>query len=105
MKRIELKQQFHGEPDPCEEEWNALDTSGKDEVVFDIVGGSVSLLAPSDVPDDQLMEHNLSDRYICCVIKLENGGELNIWIDQDANDMDVHLVAPRRIRTHNVPIS
>ncbi len=96
MKRIGLKQEFHGEPDPCEEEWAALDVDGKDEVVFDVVGGSVSLLAPSDVPDDELMEHNLSNRYICCSLRLENGGELLIWINQEADDVDVHLVAPKR---------
>ncbi len=103
MKRIELKQEFHGEPDPCEEEWAVLEKEGKDEVVLDVVGGCVSLLAPSDVPDDQLMEHNLSDRYICCTLKLENGGELNIWINQDDNDFDVHLVGPKHARAKKAP--
>ncbi|MGB8648917.1 MAG: hypothetical protein WCF84_27015 [Anaerolineae bacterium] len=98
MKRIALKQEFHGEPDPCEEEWAALGVDDKDEVVFDVVGGSVSLLAPSDVPDDELMAHNLSNRYICCSLKLENGGELSLWINQDANDVDVRLVAPKKVR-------
>ncbi len=99
MRRIGLKQQFHGEPDPCEEEWAALDPDGKDEVVFEIVGGTVSLLAPSDVPDDQLLEKNLSNRFICCSLKLESGGELSLWISQDANDVDVRLVPPRRDKT------
>ena len=99
MRRIGLKQQFHGEPDPCEEEWAALDQDGKDEVVFEIVGGTVSLLAPSDVPDDQLLENNLSNRFICCNLKLESGGELSLWINQDANDVDVRLVPPKRVKT------
>ncbi len=98
MKRIELKQEFHGEPDPCEEEWAALDANGKDEVVFDVVGGSISFMAPSDVPDDKLWENNLSDRYICCTLKLEGGAELCLWVNQDANDVDVRFVAPKKIK-------
>ncbi len=98
MRRIELKQEFHGEPDPCEEEWNALDLDGKDEVVFDVIGGSVSFIAPSNVPDDKLFENNLSDRYLCCSLKLEGGAELCLWINQDANDIDLRLRGPRKAR-------
>ncbi len=98
MRRIELKQEFHGEPDPCEEEWNALDLDGKDEVVFDVISGSVSFIAPSNVPDDKLFENNLSDRYLCCSLKLEGGAEVTLWINQDANDIDLRLKGPRKVR-------
>lgn len=104
MKRIGLKQEFHGES-ACEEEFNALDTDGKDEVVLDVTGGAVSFMASSDVPDDEILHHNLSDRYLCCSLKLEGGAELTIWINQDDNDVDVRLVAPKKAHAAKLVIA
>ncbi len=90
MKRIGLKQEFHGESDACEEEW-AVDVDSTDEVVLDIVGGTVSFAVPSSVPDDLVTEKTLADRFLCCTLKLENGAELNVWINEGANGVDLRL--------------
>ncbi len=97
MKRIGLKQEFHGEPDPCEEEWS-LESEGHDEVSLDVTGGCVSFVVPSNIPDDQVMEKNLADRFICCNLKLENGAELSVWINEGASGVDVRLKAEKKSR-------
>ncbi len=97
MKRTGLVQEFHGESDSCscEEEW-ALDGQGHDEVSLDVVGGTLSFAVPSDVPDDQVMEKNLADRFICCSLKLENGAELCVWINEGASGVDVRLTPKKK---------
>jgi len=97
MKRIGLVQEFHGESDSCEEEW-ALDANGHDEVVLDVVGGTLSFVVPSNVPDDQIMEKNLADRYICCNLTLENGAQLCVWINEGASGVDVRLLPEKKQR-------
>jgi hypothetical protein len=100
MKRIGLKQQFHGESDSCEEGW-AVDQDSTDEVVLDIVGGTVSFAVPSNVPDDEVAENNLADRFLCCTLKLENGAELDVWINEGANGVDLRLVPGKKV--HKAP--
>ncbi len=90
MKRIELAQEFHGEGDRCDENWT-VEQSGNDEIVLDVVGGSVSFVAPSAVSDDEVLDKNLADRFICCSLELENGAELHIWINEGANGVDFRL--------------
>ncbi len=90
MKRIGLKQEFHGEPDPFAEELS-VDLDGMDEVTLDVVGGCVSFTVASDVPDDQVVSKNLADRHLCCKLKLENGEELCLWINEGAEGVDVRL--------------
>jgi hypothetical protein len=97
VKRIGLKQEFHGEPDPCAEEW-MLEAEGHDEVVLDVAGGCVSFVVPSNVPDDQVLEKNLADRFICCNLKLENGAELSVWINEGASGVDVRLLPGKKSR-------
>ncbi len=97
MKRIGLKQEFHGESDSCEEEWT-LDPEGHDEVVLDVVAGSLSFAVPSDVPDDRIMDKNLADQYICCTLKLENGAQLCVWINEGASGVDVRLTPEKKTR-------
>ncbi len=104
MKRIGLKQEFHGESDSCEEEW-AVDVDSTDEVVLDIVGGTVSFAVPSSVPDDQVAEKNLADRFLCCTLKLENGAELNVWINEGANGVDLRLVPAKKSHARPTPVA
>ena len=97
MKRTGLVQEFHGESDSCscEEEWS-LDGKGHDEVSLDVVSGSLTFVVPSDVPDDQVMEKNLADRFICCNLKLENGAEMCLWINEGASGVDVRLTPGKK---------
>ncbi len=106
MKRTGLRQEFHGESDSCscEEEWT-VDVDSTDEVVLDIVGGCVSFAVPSSVPDDQVMEKNMADRFLCCTLKLENGAELSLWINEGANGVDVRLMPAKKARAKPTPVA
>ena len=101
MKRVPLEQEFHGEPVPCDREW-LTGPDSKDEVVLDVVGGTVAFIATGDVRDDELLEHNLSERFLCCNLRLENGAELCLWISQDSNDLDVRFVPAKKKMTRAV---
>ncbi len=103
MKRIDLRQEFHGEGDRCDESWYV--EPGNDEIVLDVVGGSVSFVAPSDVPDEEVISQNLADRFICCNLKLENGASLCIWINEGANGVDFRLTPAKKARPRPVPIA
>ncbi len=104
MKRTGLKQEFHGESGSCEEGW-AVDVDSTDEVVLDIVGGTVSFAVPSNVPDDEVSENNLADRFLCCTLKLENGAELSLWINEGANGVDVRLMPAKKARAKPTPVA
>ncbi len=95
MKRIGLKQEFHGEPDPCAEELS-VDFDSMDEVTLDVVGGCVSFAVTSDVPDDQVVDKNLAERFLCCKLKLETGTELCLWINEGAEGVDVRLGSSKK---------
>lgn len=94
MKRIGLKQEFHGEGDHCGDLLQEIGP-GHDEVILDVVGGSLSFIVPDDVSDDKVFEDNLSDRYICCKLKLENGAEMSLWINAGAEGVDLRLMGSK----------
>ncbi len=94
MKRVGLKQEFNGEPDPTEE-GIAAENNGKDEVVLEVVSGQVSFIVPTQVPDDRVVQKSLMERYLNCVLILENGAELALWINEGACGVDVRLSPPQ----------
>ncbi len=96
MKRIGLIEQFHGESNSSQEGL-AAEVSGHDEVGLDVIRGTVSFIVPADTPDDQLHKHGAIDRYVFCHLLLENGSELNLWINEGADGVDVRMGAPKII--------
>lgn len=90
MKRVNLKQEFHGEPDMAEE-GIAVAGLGPDEVQIGITEGSLTLRVPSTIPDDEVISKEYLDRYLECVLKLEDGNELTIILNEDRDGVDVRL--------------
>lgn len=91
MKRIGLEQEFHGEGDLCNELLREIG-QGHDEVVLDVLGGTISFVVPEDVPDDKVFERNMTERYVCCRLKLETGAEMALWINAGAEGVDLRLI-------------
>src|SRR5581483_11364812 len=93
MERVGLKEEFHGEPDPNQEGVNAAydANDGYDEVVLNIVGGKVKFIVPSQVPDDQVARSEYMERFVSCRMRLENGAELNVWINAGAHGVELEL--------------
>ncbi len=96
MKRLGLMEQFHGEPNPSQEGL-AADLHSHDEVALEVVKGTVSFLVPVETPDDQLHKHGQLERYVHCQLKLENGTELNLWVHEGAEGVDVRMGAPKEL--------
>jgi hypothetical protein len=94
MERVGLKEEFHGEPDPNEEGMNG-GYDAYDEVVLNIVGGTVKFVVPSEVPDDRVARAEFMERFVSCRMQLENGTELNVWINAGAHGVELEL-EPRR---------
>lgn len=90
MKRVNLKQEFHGESDMAEE-GIAVAGEGPDEVQIEIKRGSLTMRVPSAVPDDQVVSKEFLDRYLECVLELEDGSELSIILNEDRDGVDVRL--------------
>ncbi len=91
MKRVGLKQEFHGEPDPTQEGLAAERDEKRDEVGLDVVGGTVSFVVPSDVPDDEITKIEYIERHVNGVLQLENGAELLFWIIGGAYGVDLRV--------------
>lgn len=90
MKRVNLKQEFHGESDMAEE-GIAVTGEGPDEVQIAVKSGTCTLRVPSTVPDDEVISKDLLDRYLECVLELEDGSELTIILNEDRDGVDVRL--------------
>ena len=93
MKRVNLKQEFHGEPDMAEE-GIAVSGQGPDEVTIDIKRGTLTLRVPSDVPDEQVLSPEYIEQFLECVLQLEDGSELSIILNEDRDGVDVRLTTP-----------
>ncbi len=101
MKRMGLEQQFHGESGATQQTGSGQ-VGDKDEVILEVVSGHVSFVVPSDVSDDQVLQDNLIERYINCVLRLENGAELALWINEGAHGVDLRL-SPKPTRGEKQP--
>ncbi len=88
MKRANLKQEFHGEPDMAEE-GSAVSGIGPDEVTIDIKRGTLTLRAPSDVPDNHVLDKEYLEQHLQLVVELEDGSELTIILSEDRDGVDV----------------
>ncbi len=88
MKRANLKQEFHGEPDMAEE-GAAVSGLGPDEVTIDIKGGTLTLRVPSDVPDNRVLDKEYLEQHLQLVVELEDGSELTVILSEDRDGVDV----------------
>ncbi len=88
MKRTTLKDEFHGEPDMAEE-GAAVEEQGPDEVTIEIKRGTLTLRAPTGVPDDQVLNKEYLEQFLQCVLELEDGSELTIILNEDRDGVDV----------------
>ena len=94
MKRVGLRQEFHGEGGSAMETV-AVATEEKDEVTLDVMGGTLSFIVPSDIPDNQVFQNQFLERYLSGTLKLENGMELDFWINAGAHGIDVRALRSR----------
>ncbi len=96
MKRVNLKQAFHGEPD-MEQEGTGVSGIGPDEVTVEIRGGTLTLRVPSAVGDDQVIDRKYLDQHVEAVLELEDGSELSIILSEDRDGVDVRLEKPEQM--------
>ncbi len=107
MNRVGLKQSFHGEPN-LNQEGLAAGQDELEEVTLDVRSGRVKFLVPADVPDDKLIQNEFLERFFHCVLELENGAELSIWINEGSHGVDLRMraaqeKAPQGIEPAAVP--
>ncbi len=88
MKRANLKQEFHGEPDMAAE-GIAVSGQGPDEVTIGITRGTLTLRVPPEVPDNRVLSKEYLDQFLQCVFELEDGSELTIILNEDRDGVDV----------------
>lgn len=100
MKRANLKQEFHGEPDMAEE-GSAVSGLGPDEVTVDIKGGTLTLRTPSDTPDNRVMDDEYLEQYLQLVVELEDGSELTVTLDEDRDGVDVRRESREQVQQRN----
>jgi hypothetical protein len=82
MRRHNMVQQFTGEPDPYSQGSNA-DDLGYDEVEFEIKSGKISVVVPSDTPDDAIWD---APRLYHINIEVEDGQVLQFEINRGDDD-------------------
>src|SRR5512138_1079992 len=94
MKRVGLKQQFHGEPDSAEEGIAATVEADNDEVTLEVKKGTVGYRVPTDTPDDQVTQDRFLSGYIELDLTLEDGNVLRIEIAEGAQGVDARMTRP-----------
>ncbi len=99
MKRVSLKDQFHGEPNP-NQEGIAAANGEMDQVNLNVTGGSLSFVVPSHVADEDVTNEEYLERFVNCSLQLENGAQLLIWINSGAHGVEVQIEPPRAARKH-----
>lgn len=99
MKRISLKNQLHGDPNPNRESITTA-SAENDQVILNIVGGAISFVAPGSVPDDEVTQDKYLERYVNCTLQLENGAQLLLWINAGACGVEVQVEAAPREKKH-----
>ncbi len=90
MKRANLKNEFHGEPDMAAE-GSDVAGQGPDEVTIKITRGTLTFRVPANVPDDRVLSREHLDQFLQCVVELEDGSELTIILNEDRDGVDVRL--------------
>ncbi len=104
MKRANLKQEFHGEPDMAQE-GAAVSGIGPDEVTLDIKRGTLTLRVPSDVPDNQVVDKKYFEQHVQCVFELEDGSEVTIILNEDRDGVDVRVETRQQIEHEHKTVS
>ncbi len=100
MKRANLKQEFHGEPDMAEE-GSAVSGLGPDEVTIDIKGGTLTLRVLSDVPDNRVLDKEYLEQYLQLVVELEDGSELTVILNEERDGVDVRRETRDQLEQQN----
>lgn len=97
MRRTNLKQEFHGEPDMAEE-GSEVSGLGPDEVSFEIRGGTLTVRAPSEIADNRVLDNEYLEQYMQLVVELEDGSELTVILNEDRDGVDVRRETPDQIK-------
>lgn len=90
MKRVGLMQAFHGEPDSMMEGL-LVEGEGKDQVTLDVKGGTLTFIAPADVPDSALLDTQWLSPFLLCELVLEQGARLRLWVVEGAFGVEYRM--------------
>ncbi len=104
MKRANLKQEFHGEPDMAQEGTQVYGI-GPDDITLDITRGTLTLRVPADVPDNQVVDKKYFEQHLQCVFELEDGSEVTIILSEDRNGVDVRVETPSQLEREHKTVS
>jgi hypothetical protein len=90
VKRYSLRDAFIGEPNPHMEGMAAVGT-GQDAMEFTVRGGTLTIIVPHDMPDDEVF---LSDLRVDHApweleLELESGMRLTLWLPEGPTCADL----------------
>jgi hypothetical protein len=90
MKRVSLVECSRGRADGEDSA-----ESEHDQVILNVVGGAISFVVPSSVPDHKVTQEQYLERLVNCTLQLENGAQLLLWINADAHGVQVQVEPAR----------
>jgi len=90
MNRVGLMQAFHGEPNPMMEGLR-VEGEGNDQITLDVKGGTLTFIAPADVPDSDLLDTQWLRRFLLCDLILEEDTRLRLWVVEGADGVEYGL--------------
>ncbi len=93
MKRYNLIQ-ARGAEFTCGTEGIEIEGEGNDVVELNVTGGTIRVIVPATLPDDQAREELWFEHHTCLDIELEDGTHISGWV----RGGEAHLEAeqPRR---------
>lgn len=90
MKRVGLMQAFHGEPDAMMEGL-LVEGEGKDQITLDVKGGTLTFIAPANVPDSELLDTRWLQPFLLCELVLEQDTRLRLWVVEGAFGVEYRM--------------
>ena len=80
MKRYNLIQARGGDFDGCTDAGASMEGEGNDVMEFKVVGGTVSVIVPADLPDGEVCEECWFNNHTRVEVELEDGTLITGWV-------------------------
>jgi hypothetical protein len=96
MKRYNLIQARGGDFAGCFDAGADVEGEGNDVMELQVVGGTVSVIVPADLPDGEVCEECWFNNHTCLDIELEDGTRITGWVRGGEVHLDAEFPARRK---------
>jgi hypothetical protein len=98
MKRYNLIQARGGDFAGCADAGAEVEGEGNDVMELKVVGGTVSVIVPAELPDGEVCEECWFNNHTCLDIELEDGTHITGWVSGGEVHLEAEFPVRQRVR-------